>query len=65
MLLYDNKRQIDVYRFAVEVAYQISILMDVSGTGDIRRKGVTPKEYISCVCILGHMVKNYMTVIFV
>lgn len=40
-----------VYRFAVEVAYQISILMDVSGTGEIRRKGVTPKEYISCIYI--------------
>ncbi len=56
---------LDVYIFAVEVAYQISILVDVSGTDEIRRKGVTPKEYISCVYVLGHMVNNHMTVIFI
>lgn len=57
--------RLDVYKFAVEVAYQISILVDVSGTDEIRRKGVTPKEHISCVYVLGHMVNNHMTVIFI
>ena len=57
--------RLDVYKFAVEVAYQISNPEDVSGTDEIGRKGATSKEHISCVYVLGHMVKNHMTVIFI
>lgn len=47
----------------IEVARFKSILFDVAGTDENRRKGRAPKGYVSCGLPLGHTVKNRMTVI--
>lgn len=49
--------------FEIEVAYFISTFFDVAGTEEKEGKENMPKEEISCVSILGHAVKNRMTVI--
>ncbi len=41
----------------------MSSFLDVAGTEEGKRKEKTPKEYVSCGQILGHTVKNCMTVI--
>ena len=41
----------------------MSILSDVTGTDEDKRKGSTPKGSGSCSGLLGHKVKNLMTVI--
>lgn len=41
----------------------MSSLSDAAGAGEEKRKGGTPKEWISCKEILGHRVNNHMTVI--
>ena len=41
----------------------MSSFLDVAGTGEEKRKEKTPKELVSCGHILGHTVKNCMTVI--
>lgn len=57
MLIKSNILQIEVARF-------ISNLSDVAGTEEDRRKGIAPKGYLSCEELLGHRVKNSMTVIY-
>ncbi len=47
----------------IEVAYFKSMFSDVTGTGEEKRKGKTPKEEISCISSLGHAIKSRMTVI--
>ena len=47
----------------IEVAFFKSIFSDVTGTGEEEGKGKTPKEEMSCMSILGHAIKNRMTVI--
>lgn len=42
----------------------MSIWSDVAGTVDDHRKGITPKEKGTCCFFLGHVVNNYMTVIW-
>ena len=42
----------------------MSSLSDAAGAGEEKRKGGTPKEWISCKEILGHRVNNHMTVIW-
>ena len=37
--------------------------MDAAGAGDGKGKGKTPKDEMTCESILGHTVKNRMTVI--
>ncbi|MBR5248541.1 MAG: hypothetical protein IKV27_06350 [Lachnospiraceae bacterium] len=39
------------------------VFSDVTGTGDERGKGNTPKEESACGLILGHTANNRMTVI--
>ena len=39
--------------------------MDMAGIEEVRRKADTPKGYFPVGIFLGHMVNNYMTVIFV
>lgn len=38
--------------------------MDVAGTGEEKQKERTPKGYIPVDILLGHEVKNFMTVIW-
>lgn len=47
----------------IEVALFISNLSDVADTEEDERKEMMPKGYGDCHGILGHMVKNPMTVI--
>lgn len=47
----------------IEVAYYKSILSDVAGTEEGRRKGNMPKERNSCSSDLGRAVNSRMTVI--
>ena len=47
----------------IEVAFFMSTLIDATGAGDRREKGMTPKEEMTCNSILGHAVKSCMTVI--
>lgn len=42
----------------------MSNLSDVAGTEDDNGKGRAPKEFHTCRGILGHIMNNYMTVIF-
>lgn len=54
-----------MHTYRVEVAYYISILMDMAGIDEIRKKDDTPKGYFPVGIFLGHMVKSHMTVIFI
>ena len=52
-----------MFLIKIEVAFFMSTLIDATGAGDRREKGMTPKEEMTCNSILGHAVKSCMTVI--